>query len=216
MSRGPRTRAERKSPAERSIELSAAARDLALAEGLHAVTLRAVAARAEVTPGLVAHYASSMDELVAATFSDIVSAELDEIGALIAEGSATERLAVLVRTLLDATRDDVTLVWVDAWSMGRRSDALAGAVRAQMDRWQLLIRDLVAEGIADGSMRVDEPADAAWQLLGMIDGLNAQALVRWGGASDRSALLERAVEGLLGIAPGALERVRLQPSGRTP
>jgi AcrR family transcriptional regulator len=55
----PRTR---KSPQQRSAEIHEAAIMLAQEAGLSALTLRAVAARAAVAPGLVAHYASNMDD----------------------------------------------------------------------------------------------------------------------------------------------------------
>jgi len=45
----------------------------------------------------------------------------------------------------------------------------------------------------------------AWQLLGMVDGLNAQALVRWGDTAHRSSLTQHAVEGMLGLPRGALD-----------
>lgn len=198
------TRAPRRAPAQRRAQIADAARDLALDEGLSAVTLRAVATRAGVTPALVAHYAPSMDVLVAETFATIVGDELDELDALTESGPAVERLGTLLGTLLDGSRDDVTLVWVEAFAMGRRSDPLAAAVRDHMDRWQRALRDLIADGITEGDFRIDDATDAAWQLLGMIDGLNAQALVRWGGASDRSSLLRRAVEGMFGLSRGAL------------
>ena len=63
---------------------------------------------------------------------------------------------------------------------------------------------------ADGVIRVvrthatDDPAAVAWQLLGMIDGLNAQALVRWGVAAERGSLIAHAVEGMLRLPRGAL------------
>jgi hypothetical protein len=38
----------------------------------------------------------------------------------------------------------------------------------------------------------------------MIDGLNAQALVRWGAVGDRAPALARAVEPMLGLRAGAL------------
>lgn len=208
----------RRSPAQRRDEIARAAVVLALDEGLSAVTLRAVAARTGVTPALVAHYVPGMDELVAATFTAVVDAELDEIAALAASGTAVARLAALLRTLLDGTRDDVTLVWVEAWALGRRSEPLAAAVRDAMDRWQATLAPLVEAGITEGAFRVDDATDAAWQLLGMIDGVNAQSLVRWGGAPDRSALMERAAEGLLGLAPGALAAAiaaaQTTPTGR--
>jgi hypothetical protein len=55
-------------------------------------------------------------------------------------------------------------------------------------------------------MRIDDPAEAAWQLLGMIDGLNAQALVRWNDASARGSLTHRALEGMLGLDRASLRR----------
>ena len=73
----------RKSPAERRAEITATAREIALADGLDALTLRAVAGRMGVASGLVAHYEPSMDELVAATFGDLVSQELADVVALI-------------------------------------------------------------------------------------------------------------------------------------
>lgn len=199
------SRASRRPAAERRAELSAAARDLALADGLSAVTLRAIAGRAEVAPALVAHYHPVMDELVASAFTAVVAAELEEVRILLASADGpTARLAALLGTLLDGTRDDVTLVWVEAWALGRRNEALAAAVRDQMDAWQALILSVVEEGVAAGAFHADDAAQAAWQLLGMIDGLNAQALVRWGAGGDRGPVLAHAVEGMLGLERGSL------------
>jgi AcrR family transcriptional regulator len=199
------SRAARKPPAERRAELAAAARALALDDGLAAVTLRAVAARAGVTPALVAHYHESMDGLVAETFVSVVTAEIAEVRALLAaQAHPVERLRALVGTLLDGSRDDVTVIWVEAFALGRRNAVLGEAVRGQMDAWSEVIESVIDGGVASGDFRADDPQAVAWQLLGMIDGLNAQALVRWGGAADRGSLLAHALEGMLGLAAGAL------------
>ncbi|MEU1972968.1 TetR family transcriptional regulator C-terminal domain-containing protein [Microbacterium sp. NPDC019599] len=201
-----RKKAARKSPAERAAEIADAARDLALEQGLSTVTLRAVASRIDVAPALVAHYEPNMDALVASTFATVVAAELDDIrGVLAAETRPTARVAALVDTLLDGTRDDVTLVWVEAWALGRRNETLAVAVRQEMDAWQLVVRGLVEDGVEAGEFAVDDAADVAWQLLGMIDGLNAQALVRWSADRARGSVLHRAVEGMLGLDRYALD-----------
>ncbi|WP_353814774.1 TetR/AcrR family transcriptional regulator [Agromyces sp. SYSU T00266] len=205
MSTPVRTRATRKSPAERSAEIAEAARLLALEQGLTAVTLRAIAARAGVTPALVAHYQPSMDALVADTFATIVAAEVDEVAEfLAARPGPRERVGALLDTLLDGTRDDVTVVWVEAWAMGRRNEALAASVREQMDAWQVVVQGVIEDGVANAGFRTDDAGAAAWQLLGMIDGLNAQALVRWGDASARGSMIHGAVEGMLGLERGAL------------
>ena len=205
MSSPTRKKAARKSPAERAAEIADAAHELALEQGLSAVTLRAVAARVDVAPALVAHYEPDMQALIASTFASIVAAELAEVDALIAGlPSPRERLAAMLATLLDGSRDDVTVIWVEAWAMGRRNEALAASVRDEMDAWQAMIRGVVEAGLASGEFETDDPAAASWQLLGMIDGLNAQALVRWGDAADRGSLISHAVEGMLGLERGAL------------
>jgi len=199
------SRAPRKPPAERRAEIAEAARELALADGLAAVTMRGVASRAGVTPALVAHYHPVMDELVAATFAAAVAPEVAEVRALVAvERGPIARMAALLRTLLDGSRDDVTTIWVEAFALGRRSERLAETVREQMDAWQTLIQEVVAEGADSGAFAVADPAAVAWQLLGSIDGLNAQGLVRWGAAGDRYPLLAHAAEGMLGLARGVL------------
>ncbi|TJY69574.1 TetR family transcriptional regulator [Arthrobacter sp. CAU 1506] len=198
-------RSPRKAPAERAAELAQAARNIALEQGLAAITLRNVARRAGVAPGLVAHYYPTVDTLVAETFSSIVAAEIQEVAALMA-GLPTPRqgLSLLLDTLLDERRLDVTAVWVEAWSLGRRNETLAVSVRDQMDAWQVVIKDLVTAGIAAGEFSTPDAESVAWQVLGMIDGLNAQALVRWNGVSDRHTHLARAVEVMVGAAPSSL------------
>ena len=209
MSTPTRTRASRKSPAERSAEIADAARQVALEHGLAAVTLRAIAARVGVAPALVAHYQPNMDALVASTFGTIVAAELAEVRELVtALPTARERLALLLETLLDGTRDDVTVVWVEAWALGRRNDALAETVRHEMDDWRTFVQDIIETGVAADGFETDDAASVAWQLLGMIDGLNAHALVRWEDAADRGSRIGHAVEGMLGLPRGALAAAR--------
>ncbi|WP_156760243.1 TetR/AcrR family transcriptional regulator [Microbacterium karelineae] len=199
MSSAPsRRRAPRRSPEERRAEIASAAREIALADGIAAITMRSVAARVDVAPALVAHYVPTMDELTSSTFREITSGELAEITQLAAGLAPRAALAEIVRTTVGGGRDDVTAIWVEAWALGRRNETLAAAVRAQMDAWAALLRGVIERGAADGSFRVDDADAAAWQLLGMIDGLNAQGLVRWGDTSDRATLLLRAAEGMLG------------------
>lgn len=196
----------RRSPAERRAEIAAAATALALDSGLDAVTLRAVAGRIGVAPGLVAHYAPSMDDLVADTFGELVAGELREVVELMARVEQPgRRIGILLDTLLDGSRDDITLVWVQAWGMGARSEALAARVRAEMDDWQSAIAVEIERGMDAGPFVRGDAAAVAWHLLAMIDGLNAHSLVRWNDLPDRRALTARAVAGLLGVDPAALE-----------
>ncbi len=195
----------RKAPAERRQQIADAACEIARTQGLSAVTLRAIAAEAGVASGLVAHYAPSMDDLVAETFSRIVAGELAELEALVRTRAAPlERIRVLLDTLLDGSREDVTLVWVHSWALGGRNEVLAAAVRTQMDAWEDFLEQLVLDGVDAGVFTADDARAVACQMLGMIDGLNAHALVRWRDDTQRRGLIGLSVEAMLGLPRGSL------------
>ena len=201
----------RRSASERVAQISAAAQDLAREAGLSAVTLRAVATEIGVAPALVAHYVPSMDALVGDTFAAIVGDELAEVGQLArSRGTAAEALAAVLATLLDESRREVTLIWVQSWSLGGRNETLAERVRQQMDAWRGFLAGVIDEGRTAGDFRCDDPAAIAGQILGMVDGLNAHSLVAWQDASERTRLLLTSVEAMLGLPAGEL--VGLSPA----
>lgn len=181
----------RKTPDERRAEVAEAARAIAREQGLDTLTLRAVAAHMGVAPGLVAHYIPSMDDLVADAFGGLVAEELSDVVALISEVEAPrERLALLLDTLLDGSRADITQVWVQGWAMGARNEALAARVRTEMDDWQAAIAAEIRRGMDRGVFVPGDAAATAGHLLAMIDGLNAHSLVRWTAVPQPSRLLD--------------------------
>ena len=183
-------------PEQRERAILDAAIALAAEEGIAALTMRAVATRAGVAPALVAHYRPSMDSFVAEVFGAIVSAEREEVVAgLDPAAPLRERLAAVVDTLLDDARDDVTLVWVQAWAAGARNDELAARVRSEMDAWQRALEGVIAADA--GEIPAERAAGAAWLLLAMIDGMNAHSLVKWA-PDDRAGLARRALAAVLG------------------
>lgn len=190
----------RKSPAERAAEILAAATDLARTEGLAAVTVRSVADRAGITQGLVAHYFPSMQELLARIYGDLVGAEVDEVRAVVATDEGDRgRIRSLLETVLDGSRDDVTVLWVEGWALGRRNAELAAAVREQMDAWHALVSEAIVADVRAGVLRVDDVDRAAWRVLAFVDGLGAQSLVR--DAPMRASVEDavQAVESWLGV-----------------
>ena len=185
-------------PEQRERAILDSALTLAAEGGIAALTVRTVATRAGVTPALVAHYRPSMDAFVAEVFGTIVSAERAEVIAAAREtGGLRARLAIVVASLLDGARDDVTLVWVQAWAAGARNEELGARVREEMDHWQQELEAIVAEGVAAGELSAAQADGAAWLLLAMVDGMNAHSLVKWA-PDDRAALARRALAAILG------------------
>ncbi|MDN4474393.1 TetR family transcriptional regulator C-terminal domain-containing protein [Demequina sp. SYSU T00192] len=178
--------AQRLAGPERRAAILTAATELALSEGLAALTLRRVGERAGVASGLVAHYVDGMDALVAEVFARISGEERAEV-------ARVEGVAAVVRTLTDGSRDAVTLVWVQAWAAAPGNAELARAVRAEMDAWQGLLEERLREAGAP------DPAPVARVLLGMIDGVNAHGLADWRDRADHAPLLMRALESMLGL-----------------
>lgn len=184
----------------------ATARTLAETEGLSALSLRSIARAMGVASGLVAHYEPSMEALTASTFRALVDDELREVTALVAsEPRAVDRLAVLVTTLLDPSREAVSTIWADAWSLGRRMPLLAEATRDAMDSWHSLARGILLDAVDDGTATTATPDLVALQLFALIDSTTAYALVGYRTPTERSDLVRRTLEHSLGLPPGDLD-----------
>ncbi|MGN7947207.1 TetR/AcrR family transcriptional regulator [Microbacterium sp. 22215] len=209
-------------PEERERSILDGAVALASESGLEALTVRAVAARVGVTPALVAHYRPVMESFVAEVFTAIVAAERDEV--IAAYDPAVDLRANLLRlieTLLDDSRDDVAMVWVQSWALGARNEALGARVRAEMDLWHSALEDLIARAIAeDSALSVDpasriDPASSAWMLLAMVDGMSAHSLVHWA-PRDRADLARRTLAAVLDVpvAPATVTPSQLAETHR--
>lgn len=207
MTTPPTERRRRLSPVARREQVAATARDIALADGLAALSLRSIAREMGVASGLVAHYEPSMEDLVASTFRSVVDAELGEVRELVDRApTGLDRLALLVTTLLDPDRSAVSVVWADAWSLGRRMPLLARATREAMDSWHSFAREILISAVREGSAHTDQPDLVALHLFALVDSTTAYALVDYRTPNERNSLLRRALERDLGLEIGILER----------
>jgi AcrR family transcriptional regulator len=193
--------AKRKLPAERHGELLTKAVEISQAEGLSAVTLRRVATALGVTPGLVSHYFSSAEQLIAAAFRTAADGDLDGARARVdAAPTATAKVDALMDYVLDDVSEVASALWLDAWSLGRRNPTLAAQAATLTDDWLDLIGGIVRAGRASGEFTVVDDDTSARRLLIMIDGLGAQKVIRDATADELKHMAHAYVSLELGLA----------------
>ncbi|WP_350348384.1 TetR family transcriptional regulator [Agromyces sp. G08B096] len=192
----------RKHPDERRAEILAAAADLAISEGLERITLRAVAARIGVRPGLITHYYPSAEDLVVAAF--VRAAEQEREAAYPVEGAPLTRLATFVRAMQAPSSDPLSKLWLNARHLSRFTPALAEAVHEQGKLNISSLLAMIEAGVEDGTFRCD-PLAASVRILAAVDGHGSY--VNDVGAFAHEAIdrfVSDTAEWALGLAPGAL------------
>lgn len=195
----------RRSAAERRSSIDAAARDLALADGLQNITHRSIAGHLGITHTLVVHHAPDMGALRIRACEALLCEEYDAMDALASpHPSAIAQLSVLIRALGRTGREDYAGVWLDAWSIGRRDPSMARTVRSAMDAWQALIAAILTVGAENEEFSVDDPGACAWEFIALLDGLNAHTLVAYGDPADYPARLAAPLAARLSLPTEAL------------
>jgi len=189
----------------RQAEIDDAAKKIAFASGLSAITLRRLSATVGVEPGVIAQHEPSITALVARIFYELATDECEETAREIAtEASPVAALRRLVEGLIHDSHDNFNSIWADAWSLGRRSAPLAKAARDSMQQWNALVLELVARGVAAGDFVEIDPDLVAMQFFALIDSTTAYSLVGYRTADDRARLVRRTLEISLGLAEGTL------------
>ena len=146
-----------------------------LAELGHAGTsVRAVATRAGVSPGLVTHHFKGIDELIVATYAHVgeqvagvLNAAMDE-----AAGGAEAKL----RAFIDASfrppvlDRDLLAVWLSFWSLVRRDPGVRQVHKQVYVDYRKRLEALIGAIAKERCFRIDAHL-AALALTAMLDGL---------------------------------------------
>ncbi|MBT2486380.1 TetR/AcrR family transcriptional regulator [Microbacterium sp. ISL-108] len=198
----PRTR---KLPEERREEILSCAAAIAIDEGLERITLRAVAAKLGVRPGLITHYYPVAEDLVIAAFARAAVLEREQFFAT--EGTPLQRLAHFVGHIERGASLPLARLWLNARHLSRFSPALDVELQEQdqLDRDRLM--SMIADGIASGDFGDVDAEAACIRILIALDGggsyVNTTAELTH--PAHRYVVADVA-EWSLGIEPGTLRR----------
>jgi TetR/AcrR family transcriptional regulator, transcriptional repressor of bet genes len=146
-----------------------------LAEFGHAGTsVRAVAAKANVSPGLVAHHFKGIDDLIIATYG--------HVGAQVAETltrameSARDSAESKMRAFIDASfrppvlDRDLLAIWLSFWSLVRRDPGVRKVHKKVYADYRRRLEELIAEIAGARRIKIDAHL-AALGFTAMLDGL---------------------------------------------
>ncbi|MDZ3830628.1 MAG: TetR family transcriptional regulator C-terminal domain-containing protein [Sphingopyxis sp.] len=184
--------------ARRAALIEATAACLA-AHGLAGTNVRAICARAGVSPGLLRHYFEGIDDLIAATYR-ATSDRIDAIFAAAVEGAGADprvRLNAYLTASFRAPVTDPELLgaWTAFWALAR-SDARMAAIHAESYAgYRARLADLLHGCGADP----DRAERLAVMLTAMVDGLWLELSLDATsfGAAAAASMVEQAVAALL-------------------
>lgn len=165
--------------------------------GLAGTNVRAICARAGVSPGLLRHYFGGIDDLVAATYQ-ATSDRMDAIFAAAVTGAGADPRARLTAYLTASFRPPVTDpellgAWTAFWALAR-SDARMAEIHAESYAgYRARLGELLTACGARDAERL------AIMLTAMVDGLWLELSLDAGsfGAEAAVAMIERAVAALV-------------------
>lgn len=139
----------RHSEERRRDDLIAAALDLVAEGGLQAATVRAIAARAGVTPGLIRHYFTSKEELTRTAYTRLMQRMVADSSAVLdnAPAGALARLAgFVVASVSPPVLDPVSVgLWAGFLHALRRDASMRAIHSAQYLAFRDILQDLIAD-----------------------------------------------------------------------
>ena len=199
----------RLAPALRRDAIITAAVEVMLSKGMAATTVRDVAERMGSSSGLIHHYFTSMDDLLAAGFERAAQQDLTGTREALARTSgAVEQLGTFFATYARAEQDWAFQLWLDAWAEAGRRPAVRRTSQRLNVAWQQLLVQIIRCGVSEATMTCADPEGAAWRILSLLDGLALQTVAH-PGTVDRFAVVSWSVglaERELGLPAGTLAR----------
>jgi AcrR family transcriptional regulator len=142
--------------------------------GYAGTSVRAVAAKANVSPGLVAHHFKGIDDLIVATY--------DHVGVQVAEAltqaidSAPDNAESKMRAFIDASfrppvlDRDLLAIWLSFWSLVRRDTGVRKVHKKVYADYRRRVEELIAEIAGARRIKIDAHL-AALGFTAMLDGL---------------------------------------------
>lgn len=190
---------------DRRRNIAAALWRVTVAHGLEAVTLRHVAAEAQVSMGQVQHYFTSKEEVLLFSLDALHERVTERVARHVASAPQPLGPRALVRAVLlemlplDEQRRTEAHVGLAFMARAAVHPAVAAALRARFDQVQDFVTGQISLARqAEGTNRMPEPEAAAAELLALLDGLTAHILAGLRPIDVAVELLDNRIDAALG------------------
>ncbi len=173
----------RASEETRREQILKAAYDVAAHRGIDGLTVRAVAARAKLSHGLVLFHFKRKDQLLSALLDRVLATSVqleipDEIARM---PSALDRVRALLQQEISRLSDEPrrTRLFFEYWALGTRHPAIRSKMSAAIDRYRAAFREISEEALrAEPARAVDVTPDGMAAIaVSLINGCAVQAMI---------------------------------------
>lgn len=166
---------------ERREQILRAGQEVAADEGIHAASVRRVAARAGVGASTLRYYFPTQQDLVDALLGPTLDDRIGDLRIADASLPAAERLAECLRQFLPATAGEVPQLerWLSAYAAAFGTDGTSSArtvLTALTARGRIHVEGWLDRLDAEGTLRPEARDHAATVLLALVDGLCLELL----------------------------------------
>lgn len=168
--------------AERREQILKAAYDVAVRRGIDGLTVRAVAARARLSHGLVLFHFKRKDQLGLALLDRVLAATLsfrmaEQVSSI---PDPRERLLALcqheIRRLSEEPRR--TRLLLEYWARGAHNALIRAKIRTGLESYRAAFREIAEEALRRGGPRAKSPPDGvAAVTVSLIIGCPVQAMI---------------------------------------
>ncbi len=141
------------------------------AQGYDTTSLREIADEIGVSKGTIMHHFTSKDRILAQMSLGYMNRRLSELSLLKAAfPDPVDQLAGIITTLVTAFRDDADATRAFSREFIRfAGDSVMDEVRALRRTYIHEVEDIIAKGIADGTIATRSPRVTALQIVGMCN-----------------------------------------------
>lgn len=150
-----------------------AAKRVALLEGLNGLTVRRIAAEAQVSTGQVHHHFESSSHLKAEVFIELMN-QLDQVEDQITTNSSLDRLFLLLGIENIEQTQPYLRLWNEAEILIEQDQAIKKAYNVTMEQWHNSLVATIELGIIQQEFKVSTASssqDIAWRLIAFVCGL---------------------------------------------